>query len=93
MIESCVRNIWQAREIKTASRRSTWGRPCIAGLWVVDGSFLLESAAILNRAQDARAGVEYLLSHQKPDGRFEIMPQLLEGERHRALGRHAPRHA
>jgi hypothetical protein len=33
----------------------------------------LESAAILDRGQDARAGVEYMLSKQKPDGGFELM--------------------
>ena len=73
MIQSCVRNIWQAREIKGGKPAFHVGPTVYRGLWVVDGSFLLESAAILNRAQDARAGVEYLLSHQKPDGSFELM--------------------
>jgi hypothetical protein len=73
MIQSCVRNIWQAREIKGGKPAFHVGPTVYRGLWVVDGSFLLESAAILNRAQDARAGVEYLLSHQKPDGSFELL--------------------
>jgi hypothetical protein len=30
----------------------------------------------LGRAKDARAGVEYLLSHQKPDGSFEILSRF-----------------
>ena len=68
-----MRNIWQAREIKGGKPAFHVGPTVYRGLWVVDGSFLLESAAILNRAQDARAGVEYLLSHQKPDGSFELM--------------------
>jgi hypothetical protein len=73
MIQSCVRNIWQAREIKHDKPAFHVGPTVYRGLWVVDGSFLLESAAMLNRAQDARAGIEYLLGHQKPDGSFEII--------------------
>jgi len=73
MIESCVRNIWQAREIKGGKPAFHVGPTVYRGLWMVDGSFLLESAALLNRAKDARAGIEYLLSHQKPDGSFELL--------------------
>ena len=75
MIESCVRNIWQAREIKGGKPAFHVGPTVYRGLWIVDGSFLLESAAILNRAQDARAGIEYMLGHQKPDGSFEVLPK------------------
>ena len=73
MLESCVRNIWQAREIKNGQPAFHVGPTCYRGLWVVDGAFLLESAALVGRAKDARAGIEYLLSHQKPDGSFEII--------------------
>lgn len=73
MVESSVRNIWQAREIKKGRPAFHVGPTVYRGLWVVDGSFLLESAALLGRGRDARAGVEYLLSHQKPDGSFEII--------------------
>ena len=76
MLEACVRNIWQAREIKQGLPAFHVGPTVYRGLWVVDGSFLLEAAAILGRGQDARAGVEYLLSHQKPDGSFEILPHF-----------------
>jgi uncharacterized protein len=73
MVESSVRNIWQAREIKKGQPAFHVGPTVYRGLWVVDGSFLLEAAALLGRGQDARAGVEYLLSYQKPDGSFEIL--------------------
>ncbi len=76
MLEACVRNIWQAREIKQGLPAFHVGPTVYRGLWVVDGSFLLEAAAILGRGHDARAGVEYLLSHQKPDGSFEILPHF-----------------
>lgn len=73
MLESCVRNIWQAREIKHGQPAFHVGPTVYRGLWVVDGSFLLESAALLGRGRDARAGVEYLLSFQKADGSFELI--------------------
>lgn len=74
MIESSIRNIWQAREIKEGKCAFHVGPTCYRGLWIVDGSFLLETAAMLGRGQDARAGIEYMLSKQKPDGGFEILP-------------------
>ncbi len=73
ILESCVRNIWQAREIKHDQPAFHVGPTVYRGLWVVDGSFLLETAALLGRAKDARAGVEYLLSHQKADGSFDLL--------------------
>jgi hypothetical protein len=73
LIESSVRNIWQAREIKRGLPAFQVGPTVFRGLWVVDGSFLLESAAMLGRAQDARAGIDYLFSFQRPDGSFEIL--------------------
>ena len=73
MLQSCVRNIWQAREIKNGQPAFQVGPTCYRGLWIVDGAFLLESAALLGRAKEARAGVHYNLSFQKPDGSFEVI--------------------
>jgi hypothetical protein len=73
MLESCIRNIWQARELKIGGPAFQVGPTCYRGLYIVDGSFLLESTAILGRGLDARSGIEYLLSQQKPDGRFEVL--------------------
>ena len=73
MIESSLRNIWQAREIVHGKIAFHVGPTCYRGLWIVDGAFLLESAAIVGRGQDARSGIEYMLSKQKPDGGFELM--------------------
>ena len=64
------------REIKQGLPAFHVGPTVYRGLWVVDGSFLLEAAAILGRGQDARAGVEYLLGHQKRDGSFEVLPHF-----------------
>jgi hypothetical protein len=39
-------------------------------LWIVDGAFLLETATMLDRGQEARDGIEYMLSFQQPNGKF-----------------------
>jgi len=75
MVDSSIRNIWQAREIKNGKPAFHVGPTMYRGLWIVDGAFLLESAAMLGRGHDARAGMEYLLSFQKDDGSFEVISQ------------------
>ncbi len=39
----------------------------------MDGSFLLESAALLGAGKEARNGVAYELTYQQPDGRIKVM--------------------
>ena len=73
LIDASIRNIWQAREIKGGLPAFQVGPTCYRGLWIVDGAFLLETAAILGEADEARAGITYMLSHQQPDGRFELI--------------------
>lgn len=67
-LEAAIRNIYQAREIKQGLPAFQVGPTCYRGLWVVDGSFLLEAITYLGRAEEARAGIRYLLSFQRPDG-------------------------
>ncbi len=73
LVDSSIRNIWQAREIKKGLPAFQVGPTCYRGLWIVDGSFLLESAALLGAGQEARNGVAYELTFQQPDGRIEVM--------------------
>ena len=73
LVDSSIRNIWQAREIKNGLPAFQVGPTCYRGLWIVDGAFLLEAAAILGAGDQARNGVAYELTHQKPDGRIEVM--------------------
>ena len=72
-IDSCVRNIYQAREIKKELPAFQVGPTCYRGLWVVDGSFIMEAVAYLGRMTEARKGIEYLLSFQKEDGSFMLI--------------------
>ena len=73
LLDSSIRNIWQAREIKKGLPAFQVGPTCYRGLWIVDGEFLLEAAAILGAGDQARNGVAYELTNQKADGRIEVM--------------------
>lgn len=72
LIDSSVRNIYQARDIKNGKPAFHVGPTCYRQLWVVDGAFLLETAALLGRADEARAGLDYLLGFQEDDGGFQL---------------------
>jgi hypothetical protein len=73
LLDAAVRNIWQAREIKQGLPAFQVGPTCYRGLWIVDGAFLLEAAAMLGAGQEARNGVAYELTFQQPDGRIQVM--------------------
>jgi hypothetical protein len=72
-LDSAIRNIYQAREIKEGLPAFQVGPTCYRGLWVVDGSFLMEAVAFLGRVDDARAGMQYLLGFQRDDGAVMII--------------------
>lgn len=74
LVDSSIRNIWQAREIKNGMTAFQVGPTVYRGLWIVDGAFLLEAATILGAGDQARNGVAYELTRQKPDGRIEVLP-------------------
>ncbi|MDR2041077.1 MAG: hypothetical protein LBP98_02010 [Tannerella sp.] len=73
LIDASLRGIWQAREIKNGKIAFQVGPTCYRGLWVSDGASLLETATMFNRGAAARQGVEYTLTFQKENGKFEIM--------------------
>ena len=72
-LDSSIRNIYQAREIKDGLPAFQVGPTCYRGLWVVDGSFLMEAVAFLGRTDEARNGIRYLLSFQRPDGAIMLI--------------------
>ena len=73
LVDSSIRNIWQAREIKNGLPAFQVGPTVYRGLWIVDGAFLLEAATLLGAGDQARNGVLYELTHQRADGRIEVM--------------------
>ena len=73
LVDASIRNIWQSREIKNGMNSFQVGPTCYRGLWFVDGSFILEAASMLGAGLQARDGINYMLTFQKPDGRFEVL--------------------
>jgi hypothetical protein len=73
LVDSSIRNIYQAREIKKGLPAFQVGPTCYRGLWVVDGSFLLEAVTYLGRSGETRDGVKYLMSFQRDDGGFMLI--------------------
>lgn len=70
LVDASIRGIWQAREIVNGNISFQVGPTCYRGLWIVDGAFLAETAALLGRGEEARKGIEYTLSFQNKDGGF-----------------------
>ncbi|MHC4475528.1 MAG: glucosidase family protein [Planctomycetota bacterium] len=73
LIDSSIRNIWQAREIKDGLPAFQVGPTCYRGLWIVDGAFLLEAATMLGAGDQARSGVAYEMKFQQPDGAIRVI--------------------
>jgi len=76
LLNSSVRNIFQAREIKDGLPAYQVGPTCYRGLWMVDGAFLMESMTFLGQIEDVRNGMEYMMSFQNSDGSFETWKEL-----------------
>ncbi|GHT12581.1 hypothetical protein FACS1894170_07570 [Planctomycetales bacterium] len=78
LIDGSLRNLWQAREIKDGRIAFQVGPTCYRSLWVADGAFLLETAAIFDRGADAREGIAYTLSKQRENGCFNVITETVE---------------
>jgi len=76
LVDSSIRNIWQAREIKKGLPAFQVGPTCYRGLWIVDGAFLLEAAAMLGESKDARNGVAYELTYSNQTGASRSCPVI-----------------
>ena len=72
MVDSSIRNIYQARDIKNGLPAFHVGPTMYRCLWIVDGAFLLETAALLGRGDEARSGIDYLMGFQEEDGGFQL---------------------
>lgn len=73
MVDSCVRNIFQARDLRNGLPSFHVGPTIYRGLFLVDGAFMLELATILDRVDEARAGIAYLQGFELPEGGFNVI--------------------
>ncbi len=76
MVESCARNILQAREIHNGIAEYQVGPTIYRGLWAVDGYFLLEAAQIMGDHEAAfEQGLLAILRRVRPDGSLDLIPR------------------
>ena len=73
IVESSLRNIFQARDIRKGNKSFHVGPTEYRGLWLADGSFLLEVATMLGYVKDVRSCIDYLTHFQLPNGGFEMI--------------------
>lgn len=73
MVDSCVRNIFQARDVRNGLPSFHVGPTIYRGLFLADGAFMLELATILDRVKEARAGIDYLQGFELPEGGFNVI--------------------
>jgi hypothetical protein len=79
LVESSIRNIWQARDVKSGVPVFQVGPTLYRGLWIVDGAFLLECATLLGATQEARNSIQYTLKQQQENGAFQVLaPQYFK---------------
>ena len=72
LLDSSIRNIYQARDQFHGLPAFHVGPTCYRQLWIIDGAFLLELVTMLGRYEEARAGIQYMLSYQLEDGSFQL---------------------
>ncbi len=72
LLDSCVRNIYQAREWKAGKPKFQVGPTCYRGTWAADGPFLLEAVSYLGRVEEARAGLEQQVDGDDGPGGVEF---------------------
>ncbi len=73
IVESSLRNIFQARDIRKGNKSFHVGPTEYRGLWLADGSYLLEVATMLGYINDVRSCINYLTQYQLPGGGFEMI--------------------
>jgi hypothetical protein len=74
MIQLSIRNIFQARDEWGGNKAFHVGPTYYRGLWIADGSFLLEVATMLNYTKDVRSCIDNLKKNQLKDGGFDMLP-------------------
>jgi hypothetical protein len=72
LLDSCIRNIYQAREWKNGQPKFQVGPTCYRGTWAADGPFLLEAVSYLGRLDETRAGLEQQVDGDDGPGGVEF---------------------
>ncbi len=73
ILDSSVRNIFQARDIRGGKAEFRVGPTVYRDIWLIDGSFLLDVATQLGAVADARRAIERIMDYQQPSGQFIVL--------------------
>lgn len=73
MVASSIRNIFQSRDIRKGNKSFHVGPTQYRGLWLADGTYLLEVGTMLDYVKDVRSCIDYLTNFQLKDGGFEMI--------------------
>ncbi|MHC4642551.1 MAG: hypothetical protein ACYS32_12975, partial [Planctomycetota bacterium] len=87
LLDSCIRNIYQARELRNGQPAFQVGPTCYRGTWAADGPFILESITYLGRGKETRAGLQ--LQVDKDEGPGGVKFSKKSGLRLWMIWRHA----
>ena len=68
LLDSCIRNIYQARELRNGQPAFQVGPTCYRGTWAADGPFILESITYLGRGKETRAGLQVQVDKDEGPG-------------------------
>ncbi len=68
LLDSCIRNLYQAREYRGDVPVFQVGPTCYRGTWAADGPFILEAVTYLGRAPEARASMLMQVDHDDGPG-------------------------
>ncbi len=87
LLDSCIRNIYQSRELRNGRPAFQVGPTCYRGTWAADGPFILEAVTYLGRDKETRKGLEVQV--EKDEGPGGVQFSKKSGLRLWMIWRHA----
>ncbi len=73
LLNSAVRNIYQAREIRKGLLAFQVGPTCYRDIWLVDGSFIFETMTMMGLREEVKNGLDYMFSFQRKNGAIMLI--------------------
>ncbi|MBI4417577.1 MAG: hypothetical protein HY563_02295, partial [Ignavibacteriales bacterium] len=73
LFDASVRVLYQHRDIVDGEPNFQPGSTVYRGLWIHDGVYYIEAAAMLGDTSSARRAIEGIFRFQQPDGRVRVM--------------------
>lgn len=73
LFDASVRTLYQNRDLVDGFPQFQPGSTVYRGLWIHDGVYYIEAAAILGDTMSARLATEELFRFQQPDGKVQVM--------------------